>query len=146
MAKKKLLIPDNYDFLLLGISCPEKPYRLCWALNGQLKIAFQKSTDREVQDKNQQAQSIFSVFSFRDEEMYTDYRIIVNKTESTGNVSSARFLIPEYKQADYLFIVQGELPYAEKNTILKKVKDIQFVQTAFEIDPGKLKSKENLLF
>ena len=139
MAKKKLLIQNDYDFFLFGISCPEKPYRLCWALNNQLKITFAKDKDMEVHEKNQEVQSNFSVFAFRNEEMFTDYRIIVNKMEN-------KFLVPEYKHADYLLLVQGGMPYSEKGSILKKVKEVTFVQTAFEIDPKKIRSKENLIF
>lgn len=146
MARKKLLIENNYDFFLFGISCHEKPYRLCWALNGQLKISFQKGNDCEVHEKNNKLQSNFPVFFFRDEEKYMDYRIIVNKTENKKNLIAVRFLVPEYKQADYLLMVQGELGFSEKNTILKKVKEVTFIQTAFEIQPQKLKSKENLIF
>ncbi len=137
--KKKLLIQNDYDFFLFGISCGEKPYRLCWALNNQLKATFSKGKDMEVHEKNQAEQSRFPVFKFRNEEMFTDYRVIVNKTEN-------KFLVPEYKHADYLLMVQGGMPFAEKNSILKKVKEVTFVQTAFEIDPKKIKSKENFVF
>lgn len=143
-AKKKLLIQNDYDFFLFGISCPEKPYRLCWALNHQLKTAFAKDKDMEVvagvMDRKEKTpvQSRFPVFVFHNEEMFTDYRVIVNKSEN-------RVLVPEYKQADYLLMVQGSTP-AEKNAILKKVKEVTFVQTAFEIDPKKIKSKENFIF
>ena len=139
MAKKKLLIENNYDFFLYGISCSEKSYRLCFALNTKLKVAFSKSKDMEVYEKNQLTQLKFPVFAFRNEEMFTDYRIIVNKTEN-------KFLVPEFKQADYLLMVQGGMPYSEKSLILKKIKEIAFVQTAFEIDPKKIKSKENFIF
>lgn len=137
--KKKLLIQNDYDFFLFGISCGEKPYRLCWALNNQLKATFSKSKDMEVSEKNQTDQTKFPVFAFRDEEMFTDYRIILNKTEN-------KFLVPEFKQADYLLMIQGGIPYSEKNSILKKVKDVAFVQTAFEIDPNKIKTKEHFIF
>jgi len=145
-SRKKLLVENDYDFFLFGISCGEKPYRLCWALNNQLKATFAKEKDMEVpaygtgkQEKNQTAQAKFPVFDYHNEEMFTDYRIILNKSES-------RFLVPEFKQADYLLMVQGGLPSVEKNSILKKVKEVTFVQTAFEIDPKKIKSKENFVF
>lgn len=139
MAKKKLLIENDFEFLLFGISCPEKSYRLCFALNHKFKASFSKSKDMEVQEKNQKLESRFPVFSFRDEEMFTDYRVIVNKSEN-------KFLIPEFKQADYLLMVQGGMLSSEKNTILKKLKEVAFVQTVFEIDPKKIKSKENFAF
>lgn len=146
MAKKKLLIENDYDFFLFGISCSEKAYRLCFALNNQFKATFSKSSDMEVQmnvigklKKDETRLTRFSVFTSRDEEMFTDYRVIVNKADN-------KILVPEFKQADYLLMVQGGIPYSEKNTILKKVKDVAFVQTAFEIDPKKIKSKENFSF
>ena len=138
-SKKKLLIENDYDFFLFGISCSEKSYRLCFALNNKLKAAFSKSKDMEVQEKNQGAQSKFPMFVFRNEEMFTEYRVITNKIAS-------KFLIPEFKQADYLLMVQGGMLYSEKSSILKKVKEVPFVQTAFEIDPKKIKSKENFVF
>ena len=137
--KKKLLVQNDYDFFLFGISCGEKPYRLCWALNNQLRISFVKGKDMEVHEKNQPEQTRFPVFNYRNEEMFTDYRVIINKTEN-------KFLVPEYKQADYLLMIQGGIPYSEKNSILKKVKDVTFVQTAFEIDPRKIKTKEHFIF
>ena len=71
--------------------------------------------------------------------MFTDYRVIVNKAAN-------KILVPEFKQADYLLMVQGGIPSAEKNFILKKVREITFVQTAFPIDPKKIKSKETFIF
>jgi hypothetical protein len=138
-SKKKLLIENDYEFFLFGISCSERSYRLCFALNDKLKASFSKSQDMEVQEKNKEVHSRFPVFTFRDEEMFTDFRIIVNKAEN-------RILIPEFKQADYLLMVQGGMPFSEKGNILKKIREVSFVQTAFEIDPKKIKSKENFVF
>ncbi len=138
-SKKKLLIQNDYDFLLFGISCGEKLYRLCWALNNQLNVSFSKGKDMEIAEKNQEVQTKFPVFSFRDEETLTDYKVILNKTEN-------KFLVPEYKQADYLLMIQGGIPYSERSSILKKIKEVAFVQTSFEIDPRKIKSKESFIF
>ena len=79
-SKKKLLIENDYDFFLFGISCPEKSFRLCFALNNQLKASFAKSHDVELHEKNQTLSAKFPVFTFRDEEMFTDYRLIVNRS------------------------------------------------------------------
>jgi hypothetical protein len=138
-SKRKLLINNDYDFLLFGISCGEKLYRICWALNGQLKVSFAKGKDMEIAEKTQAVQTKFPVFSFRDEETLTEYRVILNRTEN-------KFLIPEYKQADYVLMIQGGIPYSEKNNILKKIKEVAFVQTAFQIDPQKIKSKDSFVF
>lgn len=137
--KKKLLIDNDYGFFLFGISCGEKPYRLCWALNNQLKVAFSKGKDMEIHGKNRDEHSRFPVFVFRNEEMFADYRVIVNKAEN-------KFLVPEYRHADYLLMIQGGMPFLEKKSILRKLKEVAFIQTAFEIDAEKIKSKENFIF
>lgn len=139
MHKQKLSIKNDYNFLLFGISCSEKPPRLCYALNHKLKAVFSKSKDIEVAEENQSNLLKFPVFSFCNEEMFTDYRIIVNRNKN-------RFLVSDYKQADYLLMVQGELPHSEKSFILRKIKEIGFVQTVFEMDVKKIRGKENLLF
>lgn len=138
-VKKKLLIRNDYEFFLLGISCGEKPYRLCWALNNLLKASFSRAKEIEVHDKASEGISRFPVFFFRNEEMFTEYRVIINKAAN-------KCLVSEFKQADYLLMVQGEILYPEQNTILKKLKEISFIQTAFEINPGKIKSKDNFVF
>lgn len=139
MAKKKLQIGHDFDFFLFGISCPERPYRVCWALNQQLKTDLSKDKDVELMEKGSRVPTIFSVFTFRDEEMFTDYRVILNKAGS-------KLLVGEYRQADYLLMVQGGIPSSEKSNILRKVKEVPFIQTAFEIDPQKIKSKEHFIF
>ena len=139
MAKKKLLIEYDYDFLLFGISCSEKLYRICWALNNQLKLSLVKDKDIEVVEKNQIIHTKFPVFFFHQKETLTEYRVISNKIEN-------KLFVSEFKQADYLFVIQGNFLSAEKTNILKKIKEVAFVQTAFEINPQQIKSKDNFIF
>ncbi len=139
MAVKNYLIHTEYDFLLLGISCGEKPYRLCWALNNHLKTAFQKGEDRESTEKNKIHRSRFPVFYFQDEEMHMEYRIIVNKMHN-------KIFISECKQADYLLMIHGEFSLIDKTPIMRKLKEVSFIQTIFEINLSNIKSKENLIF
>ena len=137
--KKKLLIQQEYDFFLFGISCSEKQYRLCWALNERLKASFMMAEPIMLKGKTDQDNARFPVFFFRDEENLTDLRLISNRQAS-------KILVQEYRQADFLLLVQGGIPSAEKGNLLKKIKEVQFVQTAFEIDPKKIKSKDNFIF
>lgn len=146
MPKKKLTIEHDYSFFLVGISCAEKVYRLCWAFNKLLRVSFQIDNVCEVYEKGTKQQITFPIFSFKDEEIFMDYRIIINKTTDKDGDTQIKYLIPEYKQADYLFMAQGELIPTERNEIIKKIKEVSFIQTVFEINPKKLKSKENLIF
>ena len=61
--------------------------------------------------------------------------------------SEGGVLIPEYKQADYVFIVENEENFNEESLeYLTKIKNISSVLTAFNIDYKSLKYKDILIF
>ncbi|MFH1004889.1 MAG: IPExxxVDY family protein [Bacteroidota bacterium] len=135
MPKRKLHIDTDYDFFLFGICCPVKPYRLCWALNNQLKVSFQKTEDWMLGSENQKNIFGFPVFFFRDEDLFADYRLIVNKIKN-------KIFLPEYKQADYLLMIRKGIPSLGKKIILQKIRNISFIQIVFEINPQEIKSRD----
>ena len=139
MSKHKLEIEYDYDFHLLGISSHDKDYKFCWALNEKLGTDFRKGDDILIREKKSKDPDHFSVYEYQDEEMFTDFFIIVNR-------SGTALLIPEQKQADYLLMIKGNMTEEEKKEMMKKIKEITNVLTVFDIDPDKLKSKQNLIF
>jgi hypothetical protein len=139
MAKLVLDIEYDYDFLLIGISCHEKEYRLSWALNNNLNLELAKTKDLQIDSKKQKEPLAHSMFMFDSEQQYRQYYLIANRGVQGP-------LIPEQKQADFFLLIKGTLLNDDKTTILKRVKETPMVLTAFDIDPNKLKSKENLLF
>jgi hypothetical protein len=139
MSKYELEDEYDYDFNLLGISCHEKDYRICWAINQILGISLQKEEkDIEVIIKKSNRYSLHTMFTFFDEENEIDYRLISNR-------STMGYLISEKTQADYLFLVSENFQL-DFPKILSTIKLIPFVLTAFEINVDELKSKENLIF
>ena len=139
MNKFKLDIEYDYDFTLFGISCHEKDYRICWALNNKLRLEFKKVQDIELKEKKKKENTKYPLFEFIDEEVHREYFIISNRSDSA-------LLIPEQKHADYFLMVRGNFNDAEKEILLKNIKSIQIILTAFEIQPNELKSKQNLIF
>jgi hypothetical protein len=67
-----------------------------------------------------------------------EYFIIANRSEKG-------MLIPEQKQMDYFFIIRGEIENEVVMEMIKKIKEIDLVQTAYRIDVASLKSKQNLI-
>ena len=129
----------DYDFKLIGISCHAKDYRLCWAINNQLKLELEKEDkDLEILSDNPFEGSSHSIYSFFEEEDQNEYFLIANR-------DSAGFLIPEQRQADFVFMIKNTLP-VNADEILSKLREIDQVLTAFEIDVENLKSKKNLIF
>jgi hypothetical protein len=130
----------EYDFVLIGISCHEKDYRLCWGINSVVDFNLERS-DKELHTlptKKKSEISYHSLFSYFESENESECHLIVNRS-STG------FLIPEKPQADYLFLIkdEGAIDIIELNL---RIKSIPFVLTTFIIDVDTLKSKDNLIF
>lgn len=139
MSKYELEDDYDYDFNVLGISCHEKDYRICWAINQILGVTMQKEeSDIEVVIKKSNRYSLHTMFSLIDYESEIDYRLVSNR-------STMGFLVPEKPQADYIFIVSDHFQL-DFNQMKQKINLIPFVLTTFEIDIESLKSKENLIF
>jgi len=139
MTRYQLEVEYDYDFILIGISCHAKDYRMCWGLNSALSLDLQNQTeDIEIVHKNPNRSSFHSVYVYYNEENHTEYNLVLNK--SNGN-----WLIPEQRQADYFLLVRNNFE-DDINELITSVRKIDFVLTAFEVDVSSLKSRQNLMF
>lgn len=137
MAKLTLEVSYDFDFILIGISCHEKDYRLCWAVNNALAIDLKKTTDHILELKNQKENQNYSRFEYINEDTFSEYFILANR-------SANGLLVPEQKQTDYFLIIRSNNANAEN--IITKLKEVNFINAVFNIDVDTLKSKHNLLF
>ncbi len=160
MGKYTLEIEPDYDFVLIGISSHEKDYRFCWALNKKLNIELTKRESLEIKGKKQNTPSFFSFFLHENPDEFLEYAVIANLSEGKsqestihtlfGNLkdgeSDSELLIPEQKQMDYFFLIRAEIEDTEIQDLIKKIREMDNVQTTVRIDPKQLKSKQNLIF
>jgi hypothetical protein len=130
MAKKILLEnrPGPTLFTLLGISCHLRDYQLTFQMNGILELGFVKEED--FQD--------FSFFFCRDDNGFNAYYLL-------GNRGPESILVPEMKQTDYLLLVEGPFNKGQKDRMLKNIKGIGQVLTAYEVNLGQVKNFDVLL-
>lgn len=129
----------EYDFRLIGISCHEKDYRICWGLNNGLRLSLAKEEKGiEVLIKKTNEFSKHALYSYFQEDTENEFTLLNNR-------SNAGYLLPEQAHADYLFMIK-EIYDANIVDLISKIKSIPFVLTAFEVKVGNLKSKENLIF
>jgi len=136
MTKYQLEVEYDYDFLMVGISCHAKDYRLCWGLNQKLGFNLEKlDQDIEIRHRKPDRSSYHSVYTWYNKETHAEYNLVLNKT-------NAGVLIPEQKQADYFLIVRNNFD----DDIETQIREIDFVLTAFEVNVDSLKSKQNLVF
>ena len=139
MTKYQLEVDYDYDFILIGISCHVKDYRMCWGLNQKFGFALEKlEEDIEIRHRGGKASSFHSVYSYYNEENHTEYNLVLNKSTSGA-------LVPEQKLADYFMIVRNNFDDSI-DELISRIRAIDFVQHAFEVDVESLKSKQNLLF
>lgn len=138
MNKKILRVNYDFDFALLGIITPMRAYRLCWFLNSQLEMNLEREEDLRLVNEHEEEQ-FFPRYYYFIEESERDFYLL-------GNKGTDGYLIPEQKEIDYFMLIFNMPPGEEAETLFKKIKRIQEVQSVFKLDPTKLRSKENLLF
>lgn len=141
LTKFRLDIEYEYDFFLVGISCHEKPYRLCWALNKALETDMVRTDSLSLALKKNDAPSGFPLFVYENTENDTSVCLVANRGEQSGAL-----LVPEQHQADYFFIARGPYTDEDHERMLGEIRKISFVLMSYRIDPENLKSKQNLLF
>ncbi len=140
MAKKQTYILDyqeDYDFILLGIFCAYRDYRLCFEVDNILDLSLERMKDVELTMEKKGSSGLFPVFISTnvDDE---NYFII-------GNKGSNGYFIPELKQVDYFLKIRNFSRYTKPDEIIKKLKTISIVSSAIEINPEVLKSAANFL-
>ena len=137
MSKIVLSLEEDYDFVLIGISCHTKDYRLCWELNKILAVDLTRAENLEISKKN--IVSSFSFYEFIDDANYIEYYLISNR----GN---SGYLVPEQKTMDFFLMIKGNISNNHTKDCIAKINSLSLVLTSFNVNPNQLKSKQNLLF
>lgn len=135
----KLVVEDDYNFLLIGISSHENDYRISWAINTQLKMAFKRADNLQVHNPRINENQEFSLYQYTDPETNLHYDLFSNRCDNG-------FFLEEIKNIDYLLKITGDFNKSFSAQLVNKLKKIDILTTAFEIDPLSLKSKKKLIF
>lgn len=139
MSKFTLDIEYDFDFILLGISCHEKDYRISWALREKLDIDLCRGEDIVISSKKNNESGSYTVYEFLNEDNDSGMFLVSNRSESS-------WLIPEQRSVDYFFIARGAFDQENQEEMIRKIREIPFVLAVFPINPDSLKSKQNLIF
>lgn len=139
MNKTTLKLDLDLDFVLVAITTQLKDYMFCFKLNKQLGVNFCKIDDLELSFSTTDDPSYFSRYFYLLHESETELYIISNK-------GSEGFLIPEMKKVDFFLLIRNYIDEDDLKMLINGINKIQDVLVAAEVDPKKLKSKENLIF
>ncbi len=159
MLSHKLLLDEvEEDFLLLAIHSSLEDYKISYFLNKYLQINLSRA--RQDLDFNHGAvQALYPLFLFKEPAKYRNYFLIKNKFKgavkkviSSGSLfteedltTKSSYLIPEYKDVDYLLKIDEELDKDQVQKLIMKIASIPNIQTIYEVDHNQLKSKNNLI-
>jgi len=111
----------------------------CYKINKQLGTDFSKITDLEMVFSNDDELFYFSRYLFITPDSETEFYVLANK-------GTEGFLVPEMKKADYFLLIRNYIDRDDLKGIISGLNKIPEVLVAVEVDPRRLKSKENLIF
>jgi hypothetical protein len=143
MKKTHLAADYRYDFILLGLTCVAREYKLAWSINRALQINLIKQDDIKIRFLNNSGLEI-SNYLHRSE--YSSIRLLKNKSYATVSENSRLYLVPELKNIDYLVVIEDETGVHNIRETVSALSEIPVIDFVTQIDTAKLKSKENLIF
>lgn len=138
MNKKFLKLELDFDFILIALTSQLKDYRLCFHINKVAETDFRKVDELELQLKESEPR-YFSRYLHQIPNSECEFYLIANR-------GSDGFLIPEMKESDYFILIKEFIDDEDLELFLSQLRRINDIQAAVEVNPAKLKSKENLLF
>jgi hypothetical protein len=140
MAKKILLRSRSEPafYTLIGISCHLMDYRLLHLLNKELGFNFGKEDDFKINTSVKNQVTSFSLYTCKDEDQRNSYYLIANFSQDI-------ILIPEFKHTDFVMLIEGDFKKQAKDTLLRAIRSIPKVITAFEIKVTDIKNPETFL-
>jgi hypothetical protein len=134
-----LYVNEIIDFRIVGITSHENDYHICWNINQSLGISLNKLDDLHVYNNKFDVSQDFSLYKYYDEDTMTEYHLISNRCDNG-------FLLNEIRNIDFILKINGELDDQYLNNLILKIRSIEGITAAFELDPANLKSREKLIF
>ncbi len=154
MAAVYKIDSDFYDdsFLLLALHSSLEDYAMIYFLNQSFKAKFKRTKE----DFDLSEGSSFSVYEWEDKYHDRFWKLIANRsTKETVLENNDLFsndhtyvkprLIPELKDVDYFLRIEEDSSLIKKE-VIKKVLNVPKIMAAYQVEPNKLKSKNNLIF
>lgn len=138
MNKTYLKLSLDLDFVLIAITASLKDYVLCHKINTSLNFGFEKIDDHEVYFNIDEEPLAFSKYYFFVEQGEIEYYLISNR-------NAEGFLIPEMNKVDFFMIIHQYIDKEDLNFIIGGLNKLADIQVAAQIEPSKLRSKENLI-
>lgn len=135
-----LLIDSFFESArLLGITAPIATHLFCWKINNELGTDFRLKQDCNIRLKKSSRDYYFNVFEWIDLTFSTNHNLYNNKDDG-------EYLLPEFRNIDYLWLIKGDMIEEEYITKIKNItSSIDGVQFVVELTNEKIKNKGHLI-
>jgi len=124
LKKLSLSVTDNIDYHGFAIVSPEKDYRLCFEINKAMGYALEKSKTLVVIDSKIKTANEFSAFFYDDPDNKCSHYVVKNLQDNAR-------LLPSMKEADYIYIVSGNIKLKTLHEIKTSFATIRNIQSIF---------------
>ena len=133
------------DACLMGVMAPIPYYQFCCIIKENLGFSFVNDITSEIQLQQRKKSSklkrdyFFSVFRFQEKNSPVEHVLYNNRHDG-------RYLLPECKHIDYIWMIHGmtanDEPVQELVRLLRSLKEVQLIA---ELTADKVKNKKNLI-
>jgi len=139
MAKRRqiLKIEHDNDICLIGISCHLKSYRLSFAMDDSLGLAFRRVSDFELPGHGDEMLG-YPFLIYEDRELKNQYCLVQNHHPQ-------RKLVPALRQVDYFLMARDPMEQLRLSSMIGKIRSIPQVLGVYEIDAVKTRDVDMLL-
>ena len=134
------MVEDFFDDArILGIVAPLPDYRFIWHINKILGHKFRVNHGSEVKLIKKKREYFFSVFEYQMPSCSLCYYLYNNQDDG-------EYLLPEFKNLDFLWLTKGDIVTDEELNILQQcLRSIPSVQLVTEMSSDKIKNKDYLI-
>ena len=109
-------------------------------MNNVLGVEFRLNSDAELHLRKSRRDYYFNLYEWTEPESHLTHYIYHNQND--GN-----FLLPEFKNMDFLWLMKGDMVEDEKiGTIATRIRNISGVQLVAELTSEQIKNKGNMMF
>ena len=160
MPAHKLVLDEVFEqpYKLIAIHSSVEEYKLAYLLNKHLNLKLAR-TPKDIDLREGLENVFFARFLYEDQQNYCSYHLVSNVARQEGKSGSGgdslfgeqlavkkSFLLPEFKQVDYLIKIEDELDGISEKMLTSRIMEIPQISTAYALDFHRIKSKENLIF
>jgi hypothetical protein len=158
MAVHKLFIDAFEDsaYEAVAIHTTLEPYRLAFFINKTLGLLLHKKFQKVDVPKGF---DVLECFYYEESHIEVVWWLFENRQESNAKTvesglglfaeevtKSNIFVLPEFKQSDFILKIDGNIEQIDMASLLKKIQKISSVSTVYTLPQKKIKNKNNLIF